>query len=59
MIICKKCYVPMAGVMSFSREKREKYYRCPKCKQETKHQKIRNFELDFKEVLRKEVHKRK
>lgn len=52
MTICKKCCVPMVGVMSFSREKPEKYCRCPKCKQETKHQKIRKFELDFKEVLR-------
>lgn len=50
--------MPMVGVMSFSREKREKYCRCPKCKQETKHQKIRKFELDYKEVLRNRYKKK-
>lgn len=52
MVICKKCYVPMIGYVSFSKKKHEKYCKCPKCKRETKHQKIRDFDLDFKEVLR-------
>ena len=59
MIICKDCYVPMIGVMSFSKDKREKFCRCPKCYSETKHQIIRDVELDFGEVLDKEIHKRK
>ena len=59
MIICKDCYIPMIGVMSFSNEKHEKFCRCPKCYSETKHQVIRNVELDFGEVLNKAIHKRK
>lgn len=52
MMICKDCGVPMVGAMSFSKGESERYCRCPKCRRETKHQKIREFELDFKEVLR-------
>ena len=59
MIICKDCYVPMIGVMSFSKDKHEKFCRCPKCYSETKHQKIKDGELDFGEVLDKEIYKRK
>ena len=59
MIICKDCYVPMIGVMSFSKNKHEKFCRCPKCYSETKHQIIRDDELDFGEVLNKAIHKRK
>lgn len=55
MIICKKCFVPMVGVMSFSKDKHEKYCKCPKCMKETKHQKIRDEELDFKEALDKAI----
>ena len=59
MMICKDCYVPMIGVMSFSKDKHEKFYRCPKCFGETKHRKLRDDELVFGEVLEKEIHKRK
>ena len=59
MIICRGCYVPMIGVMSFSNEKHEKFCRCPRCYSETKHQKIRDGELVFGEVLNKAIHKRK
>ena len=59
MMICKDCYVPMIGVMSFSKDKREKFCRCPKCYGETNRQKLRDEELDFGEVLYKEIHKRK
>lgn len=59
MIICKDCYVPMIGVMSFSKDKREKFCRCPKCYSETKHKKLRDDELDFGKVLSRELHKRK
>ena len=59
MIICKDCYVPMIGVISFSQDKHEKFCRCLKCFGETKHRKINDNELMFGEVLDKEMHKRK
>ena len=59
MTICKYCYIPMVGVMSFSKGKHEKFGRCSKCFGETKHQKLRDEELDFGEVLNKAIHKRK
>ena len=59
MIICKDCYIPMIGVMSFSKDKHEKFCRCPKCRGETKHQKLKNEKLDFGEVLHREISKRK
>ena len=59
MMICKDCYIPMTGVMSFSKDKHEKFCRCPKCYEETKHKKLRHDELDFGEVLSRELHKRK
>ncbi len=51
MQICKYCCVPMVGVMSFSKDKHEKFCRCPKCHSETKRQKIRNDDLNFGEIL--------
>ena len=59
MQLCKDCYVQMIGVMSFSKDKREKFCRCPKCYSETKHRKLRDDELDFGEVLSREIYKRK
>ena len=59
MQLCKDCYIPMVGVMSFSQDKHEKFGRCPKCYEETKHKKLRDDELIFGEVLDKEIHKRK
>ena len=59
MTICKDCYVPMIGVMSFSKDKHERLCRCPKCYEETKHKKLRDEELVFGEVLDKEIYKRK
>ena len=57
MIICKDCYIPIVGVMSFSKDKHEKFGRCPKCFGETKHAKLRDDELTFVEVLHKELTK--
>ena len=54
-MICKDCYVPMVGVMSFSKDKNEKFCRCPKCYEETKHKKLRDDELVFREILDKEL----
>lgn len=51
MVICKNCYIPMIGVMSFSKDKHEKFTRCPKCYGETKHNSLRNDELNFREIL--------
>ena len=59
MIICKDCYVPMIGVISFSKDKHEKFCRCQRCRGETKHRILKDEELDFGEVLNKEIHKRK
>ena len=59
MAICRDCNVPMHPVMSFSKDKHEKFCRCPKCRGETKHQKLKDEELSFGEVLNRELHKRK
>ena len=59
MTFCRDCNVPMQPVMSFSKDKHEKFNKCPKCYGETRHQKLRDDELDFGEVLHKEIYKRK
>ena len=59
MTICKDCNTPMQPVMSFSKDKHEKFCRCQKCYSETKHRKLRDDELDFGEVLHREINKRK
>lgn len=59
MQLCKDCYVPMIPVMSFSNERHEKFCRCPKCYSETRHIIIKDRELNFGEVLDKEIYKRK
>ena len=46
----------MVGVMSFSKDKHEKFCRCPKCYGETKHSKIKDNDLDFGEVLSEKLH---
>ena len=57
MTICRDCNVPMHQPMSFSKDKHDKFCRCPKCYEETKHKKLRDDELVFGEVLNKEIHK--
>ena len=49
----------MVGVMSFSKDKHEKFSRCPKCCPETRHTKINDNELSFREVLHREIKKGK
>ena len=49
----------MQPVMLFSKNKHEKFCRCPKCYEETKHKKLRDEELVFGELLNKEIYKRK
>lgn len=51
MKYCSACCIPMVGTMSFSKDKHEKFYRCPNCKQETKHQRLGDEELSFGEIL--------
>lgn len=58
-MICKTCDIQMQSVMSFSKDKHEKFCRCPKCRGETKHRKLKDNELTFGEVLSRELHKRK
>ena len=58
-MICKDYYVPMVGVISFLKDKREKFDRCPQCFDEIKHRKLTDDELDFGEVLNKAINKRK
>lgn len=55
MEICKKCYIPMVSVISFSKDKHEKFCRCPKCYEETRHNRISDSELNFGEVLHKKI----
>lgn len=59
MQFCRDCNTKMIGVMSFSKDKHEKFDKCPKCYSETKHRKLDNKELDFREVLDKAIQNRK
>ena len=56
MVICKECCIPMVGVISFSKDKHEKFCRCPKCRGETRHRKLSDDELSFGEVLNMKLH---
>lgn len=55
MIICKNYYIPMIGVMSFSKDKHEKFCCYAKCCSETRHTKINDNELSFGEYLYREL----
>ena len=59
MQYCMNCGNIMIGVMSFSKDKHEKFCRCPKCCSETRHIKINDNELSFGEVLHREIKKGK
>lgn len=59
MRFCKECNTRMVGVMSFSKDKNEKFDRCNKCHSETKHRKIDEKELKFGEELDKVIRNRK
>ena len=58
MTFCKICNTPMIPVMSFSKDKREKFNKCPKCYGETKHNSLRNDELNCREILDEKIHRR-
>ena len=57
MRFCKVCSGKMASVMSFGKDKNEKFYRCNKCFSETKHRKLDEKELNFGEELEKAMRK--
>lgn len=57
-MICKDCSIPMSIVFSFSSDKHEKFCRCQKCFGESKHTKIKDDDLDFGEVLHKEMNRK-
>ena len=59
MQFCRDCSTKMVGVLSFSKGKNEKFNRCPKCYSETRHNKIKDNDLNFGEVLDTEIRKRK
>ena len=59
MQFCRDCRTKMVGVLSFSKDKNEKFNRCPKCYSETRHNKIKDNDLNFGEVLDTEICKRK
>ena len=50
VLVCKICGNPLCSVMRFTPKIKERFYRCKKCKFETKHQKISDNELVFGEV---------
>lgn len=59
MQYCTNCGNIMVSVMLFSKEKHEKFCRCTKCYSESKHKKLDEEELDFGEILYKEIRKGK
>ena len=59
MQYCLNCGNIMTGVMSFSKDKHEKFWRCLKCYSESKHKKLGDEELNFGEILHKEIKKGK
>ena len=59
MIIRDNYNIFVQAITQLSKDKHEKFDCCPKCFGETKHRKLRDDDLDFVEVLNKEIHKRK
>ena len=59
MQYCMNCGNIMMGVMSFSKDKHERFCRCPKCCSETRHIKINNNELSFGEYLYRELDRKR
>ena len=58
MQFCRDCSTKMIGLLSFRKDKNEKFCRCPNCYSETKHKKLDDKELSFGEVLDREIHKK-
>ena len=47
MTICKDCNTPMQPVMTLSKDKTEKFNKCPKCHGAAKHVKLRDNDMEF------------
>ena len=58
MTTCRDCCIPMVNAMSFSKDKHERFCKCPKCHEETKHTKIKYEDLDFRELLHREINRK-
>ena len=52
---CINCGIPMVGVMSFSKDKHERFCRCPKCYSESRHRRVNDDEFAFGEILHRNV----
>ena len=59
MKYCVNCGNIMVGVMSFSKNKHQRFCRCNKCYSESKHKKLDDEDLNFGEILHKEIKKGK
>ena len=59
MQYCMNCGNIMIGIMSFSKDKHEKFCRCPKCCSETRHIKLDDSELNFGEYLYRELERKR
>lgn len=57
MRICRDCNVKMREVMSFSKDKNEKFNRCINCYGETVHKRVK--QNDFDKILEIEIDNRK
>lgn len=57
MQFCKDCNIKMVKVMSFSKDKNEKFNQCPKCYLESRHHTIKEKDLNFEEILDSEIKK--
>lgn len=57
MRFCRDCNIKMREVMSFSKDKNEKFNKCPSCYGETIHKKMKKN--DFDSILEIEIDKRK
>ena len=53
------CATVQCCTQAFTKERHERFCRCPKCRGETKHQKLRDDDLKFGEVLDKVTGKQK
>ena len=58
MVFCKRCMGIMTGVTSFKRDGYDRFYRCSKCYEETGCKRIRDNDLEFEEILMRNIHRR-
>lgn len=57
VILCEKRSMPIVGVMSFSKDRHERFSRCSKCREETNCIQIKDSELNFREILHRAMQK--